>query len=349
MEIVIINLVHRRSRRARILALASALKEASQSTKYPITRIHLMEAVDGVTHSFEELHELYGGLSPFPYWQLEDKENRYPSSWRGGLTSGGIASGLSHMDVVKVCKNNSPVLVMEDDCVLTSTDPESVVSYFIACIEEAISSVPDWDMLLLGASGHRRDLSAAQPVILPNGLSSDLIEMAGFSYLTTMYFLSPRGRRKLELNRSATLGAMLPFDELHNAMAGLTPRDDVIERISHQCHRLVLLSSQTSYVRQDPHDCVHDTLVSSKRKQPDTPETDSTEGVFDKSELIPFKTFFPLKSGFVPVTWWRRDTGLSQSCVQSHALASKAKHVKQREGVLAVINRERERRFLETT
>jgi hypothetical protein len=268
----IINLLNRTSRRRKILNLAANLKGASSSLRRvsQIESINFMEAVDGVSQSFEQLFERYG-MKPFSNWAIEDLENRYPSSWRKPQTSGGIASGLSHLDMVELLSKVSgmgdslpPVLlILEDDCVLTTSgDYERAWGYFSQCLLEADRHVPDWDMIMLGAAGHRPDISPSRPIGSDSRHTSSVIEYAGFSYLTTMYFISCRGVEKLKTARSVCISHMLAFDELHNALAGLNCREDV-KQVFQNCPKLVLLSSKTSLVRQDPHDCVHDTAVSS--------------------------------------------------------------------------------------
>lgn len=261
-NVIVINLLCRKSRRQRILKLISLLKIASQKTEFPIHSVSILEAVDGVHQSFPQLQKRYG-LKPFPNWAAPSVDDfRFPSSWRSNQTSGGIASGLSHLDVACVAASNEDesnedselTLVMEDDCVLT-VPPEAAYTYFINCLKEAMAEKCGWDMILLGASGMRPDIAPPQPLGM-------FIERAGFSYLTTMYWLSLRGAKKLTECRKTCIENCLAFDELHNALAGLTGkvRRDVDE-IFGNLPRLDLLSSIQSLVRQDPFDGVHDTVV----------------------------------------------------------------------------------------
>jgi hypothetical protein len=271
-HVAIINLVYRKSRRVRISRLVKQLRESSQFTNFPIVSVNFVEAVDGVRQSFEELRTRYG-LERFSGWAIEDPDNEWPSSWRTEQTSGGIASGLSHLDVACIAKKEgwvgqnpgseekrSLVLVMEDDCVLTSS-PEAAYSHFTNCIEEL--GTRDWDMLMLGAAGHRPDIAKSEPV-------SQNVEKAGFSYLTTMYWLSPAGVEKLYRMRPECMQQCLAFDELHNCLAGLTveKRPNIFEKYPSACKDpLLLFSTTVSLVRQDPHDCVHDTAASNNNNR----------------------------------------------------------------------------------
>ena len=264
-HVAIINLSYRKSRRQRILRLVEQLEAASQFTSCPIVSVNFIEAVDGVRQSFSELESRYG-LKPFANWAIEDADNKYPSSWRVAQTSGGIASGLSHLDVAAMAKkfewvqNNDYVLVMEDDCALTA-NPEAAYGHFLNCLSDANRYVPEWDMVMLGAAGHRPDIAPS----IEAGTAS--IERAGFSYLTTMYWLSNHGVEYLTRTRSICVANGLAFDELHNALAGLTGRvRPDVERIFSKLGPLVLLSARQSLVRQDPHDCVHDTAVTRRRR-----------------------------------------------------------------------------------
>jgi len=282
-----------------------------------IKSINFMEAVDGVSQSFDELFDRYG-VKPFPGWAIEDIENRFPSSWRKGQTSGGIASGLSHLDITELlwdkvvmvdssgepqAGGTSPVLlIMEDDCVLTGNDISRAWEYFTACLADADTHVPNWDMIMLGAAGHRPDIALATEV-----RDSHNIEISGFSYLTTMYFISNRGVAKLRQARSVCLENMLAFDELHNALARLTSRRDVDERFF-STEPLVLLSSKISLVRQDPFDCVHDTMVTSGCRRGSLPLDHRLPSSGTGRETIsPFSFQISLKSASqVGVCWWRR-------------------------------------------
>ena len=291
-HIAIINLVCRPSRRRRILSLANRLRASVPSIK----SVNIIEAVDGVQHSFSELSETYN-LYPFSNWAILDLENKMPSSWRVEQTSGGIASGLSHLDVSRWAlkeifsnplNSKDIVLVMEDDCVI-SGQIESVWTYFDSCLSDAIKLVPNWHMLLLGASPPRVDIASPKPV--PG--SSD-IEFSGFSYLTTMYFLSCAGANFLDSKRDLCLSNGLAFDELHNALAGSTSvRKDVEVKFNPTRDPLILLSSLQSFVKQDPYDCVHDTAVTrrdSKRHDVEPP--------IQNHPLVPHH--------IENAVWWRR-------------------------------------------
>ena len=261
-EVAVINLVYRKSRRVKIMKLISELREAAKFTDFPIVSVNFIEAVDGVRQSFDQLERRYG-LVPFSEWPIEDPENRFPSSWRLPQTSGGIASGLSHLDVAaRVVGNGRYVLVLEDDCVLTSS-PEAAYGHFINCLEEANGLVPDWHMVMLGAAGHRPDI--APPQALENG---GLVEVAGFSYLSTMYWLSVAGAKYLCEKRPLCIPNCLAFDELHNALAGLggSVRPEIYEKFNLHTNRLRLVSAIQSLVRQDS-DCTHDTLSTNNRRR----------------------------------------------------------------------------------
>ena len=296
-HVVIINLVCRQSRRKRILSLSNKLAEWSSGQKFEIVDIHLLEAVDGVSQSFFELEKRYG-LKPFRDWPMD--QANVPSTWKVGQTSGGIASGLSHLDVgllmsLKVDAGDwsvdDLVLVMEDDCVLVGND-ESCWDKFQQCVADANTHVPNWHMLLLGASGHRADISPSIPI-------TSLVEYPGFSYLTTMYFLTYSGCLNLVKNRSICLKNALPFDELHNALARTNQiRKDVLKVYS-KTQKLVLLSSVRSMVKQDPFDCVHDTAVSAKHSA----HTHTTQpSQVDNLTAHPIN--FP--SSKCQFWWWRR-------------------------------------------
>jgi GR25 family glycosyltransferase involved in LPS biosynthesis len=244
---------------------------------------------------------------------MNDPDSKYPSSWRKGQTTGGIASGLSHIDTTSLLTTSPSwrpgdyILILEDDCVLTG-DIVRTWDLFLTFIFDANKYVPDWDMLMLGAAGHRPDICPSKPIE-----GSSTIEFAGFSYLTTMYFISERGVKKLEAFRPLCLGNMLAFDELHNALANLSGRKDVcakfFPRESKNYFPLVLLSSIQSLVRQDPFDGVHDTEVSAGNR------TDSNR-VFRSStdddpklgdELIAYPMDVPIAgSDWDCIYWWRR-------------------------------------------
>lgn len=298
-HVAIINLVYRKSRRTRILKLVNHLRAASQFTAHPIVSVNFVEAVDGVRQSFQELEERYG-LKPFSGWAVEDPENKFPSSWRKAQTSGGIASGLSHLDIPCLAKQfgwsdseegKNYVLVMEDDCVLTSS-PEAAYSHFLNCLEEAEKLEPCWDMVMLGAAGHREDIAGSETIE-----AASHIERSGFSYLTTMYWLSQPGCGKLILNRPSCVENCLAFDELHNALAGLTARvrPDVADRLKNlPGGNLCLLSAMQSLVRQDPHDCVHDTTATNaktRRKSSVVEDEDEGDVLPPEVSIMPSNTF----------------------------------------------------------
>lgn len=270
MHVVVINLVYRKSRRARVLKLVNQLRAASQHTELPIVSVNFLEAVDGVRQSFLDLDHRYG-LRPYQSWAIEDIDNKYPSSWRMEQTSGGIASGLSHLDVatlaLEIDKNGQDhILVMEDDCVLTGSSVETAYSYMCNCIADA-NRAGTWDMILLGAAGHRPDIAPASDLSIP----SLHVEVAGFSYLTTMYWLSTCGSEKLRKVKPLCMHHCLAFDELHNVLAGLTNkvRPDIFEIFIPvlKADPLILLSSKQSMVKQDPHDCVHDTAATNRGRR----------------------------------------------------------------------------------
>ncbi len=307
-HVAIINLVYRKSRRNRIMKLVGQLREAAKYTNYPIVSVNFVEAVDGVRQSFDQLETRYG-LKPFPDWAIDDPENRFPSSWRIPQTSGGIASGLSHLDVAALARNwyssdsTKYVLVMEDDCVITSS-PEGVYGHFINCVEEAEKNSPDWDMIMLGAAGHRPDIAPPRPFSSNNGL----VEHAGFSYLTTMYWLSKAGSRKLVESRPLCVPNCLAFDELHNVLAGLTGQVRPELRKISETGGLNLLSSVQSLVRQDPYDCVHDTAATSRKGN--KVETDEDDVAPPEVTTPPIRSYDlePMKSFTVGigVNWYRR-------------------------------------------
>jgi len=297
-HVVVINLLCRKSRRMRILKLVSLLKAASLKTHFPIVSVNILEAVDGVNQSFGQLEQRYG-LKPFAKWAIPDPENRFPSSWRVNQTSGGIASGLSHLDVaaLSVQLHHSLTLVMEDDCVLT-VPPEAAYKYFCDCL----ATNSEWDLLLLGAAGMRPDIAPAEE------LAGD-VNRAGFSYLTTMYWLSEAGAKKLTKNRKVCIENCLAFDELHNALAGLTGRvrSDVAS-VFKLCQHIELFSSKQSLVRQDPYDGVHDTVViaSSPRKEDDVaPPLRSDGSIFELEKLTPVTLTLPGRLD-MQVVWHRR-------------------------------------------
>ena len=286
------------------------MKTFSQQTRFPITSVNLLEAVDGVSQSFHRLDQRYS-LKPFSGWAIKDEENRYPSSWRKDQTTGGIASGLSHLDVARLASekpSDGPhyVLVMEDDCVLTS-EVASVYPYFVTCLEEANEFRPGWDMLMLGAAGHRIDIAEPRPI--PGSFN---VEKAGFSYLTTMYLLSPEGVGKWFRNRDICIRNCLAFDELHNAVAGLNKRPDVINTFA-GCERINLISSTQSLVRQDPQDGVHDTnVIASGRRRSVESFEDEDEDVLPPGVEIPLTEAAgkPLTEAVVeyPISVWVKQT-----------------------------------------
>ena len=298
----IINLLNRPSRRQKILSLAQSLRRASFCSPGEIVSINLIEAVDGVSQSFDDLNTRYR-LRPFPNWAIPDPDNKFPSSWRKGQTTGGIASGLSHLDATSLIttspawKPGDYILILEDDCTLTG-DVEKCWDYFLACLVDANQFVPKWDMLMLGAAGHRFDISPSKPIA-----ESDFIEIAGFSYLTTMYFISEKGVSKLASCREICLGNMLAFDELHNALANLSNRRDVKTCFA-PCLAtpLVLLSSTQSHVRQDPHDCVHDTEVSAGSRVNGVREDSSLGHDVLADTVVPYKMEIECET----IYWWRR-------------------------------------------
>lgn len=296
----IINLLNRPSRRQKIISLALSLRRASFCSPGEIVSINLIEAVDGVSQSFDELNQRYG-LRPFPNWAISDVENKFPSSWRKGQTTGGIASGLSHLDATSLITTSSSwrsgdhILILEDDCTLTC-DVKKCWDYFLTCLIDANKFASNWDMLMLGAAGHRFDISPSTPIV-----ESDTIEFAGFSYLTTMYFISEKGVSKLSSCREFCLQNMLAFDELHNALANLSKRADV-EKIFAPClvSPLVLLSSKQSHVRQDPSDCVHDTEVSAGSRVNEPRNIEPNNRVNDT--IVAYKIEIECES----IYWWRR-------------------------------------------
>jgi hypothetical protein len=308
----IINLLNRPNRRQKIISLAAELRRASFCSSGEIVSLNLVEAVDGVSQSFEELFFRYG-LKPFSNWAISDPENKFPSSWRKGQTSGGIASGLSHIDTASLLMSSPSfhpgdyLLILEDDCYLTTSDVKKSWDYFLECLTSANRLVPEWEMLMLGAAGHRSDIAPARPVV-----GSDIIEYAGFSYLTTMYFMSQKGAEKLASVRTTCLSNMLAFDELHNALAGLSSRRDVeLKFPSCLIAPLVLLSSTQSLVRQDPQDGVHDTEVSAGSRVSRWQEKASVDSGNNlptgRDNIVPYKlTLSVAKGGSESINWWRR-------------------------------------------
>lgn len=312
----VINLLCRKSRRGRILKLCAQLKKTAEESAFPITSVNLIEAVDGVSQSFDQLEQRHG-LKPFSNWPISDPESKYPSSWRVPQTSGGIASGLSHLDIAAIAHSfewltqslDAYILVLEDDCYVTT---DAAYAYFVKCLEEANATCPDWDMLLLGAGGHRPDIAQAIPI---PGASE--IEIAGFSYLTTMYWLSPRGVGKLLKNRTICVEHCLAFDELHNALSGLSSRGDV-NSVFAACEPLKLLSSLQQMVKQDPHDGVHDTtVIASNSKRYVVADDDDVPPPFlgmagqiahppptDLEKTVPFR--IPVEHLKLEVNWYRR-------------------------------------------
>lgn len=310
MNVIVINLLCRKSRRLRILKLIALLKKASEKTNFPIVSVSILEAVDGVNQSFRQLEKRYG-LKPFSDWAIpDDRICAMPSSWRSNQTSGGIASGLSHLDVAahalgNINKKNQLTLVMEDDCVLT-VPPETAYSYFASCVEDAEIFKVNWDMILLGASGMRPDIAPSCEI------NSQLIEKAGFSYLTTMYWLSHEGAVKLGKNRKLCIENCLAFDELHNVLAGLTERVRFdVKNIFSSKTPIHLYSSKQSLVRQDPYDGVHDTVViASCREQDDDVESPPPQGAnFHLLErLTPIPVTVPGRIE-MEIVWLRRRFG----------------------------------------
>ena len=311
-NVIVINLLCRKSRRLRILKLIALLKKASEQTNFPIVSVSILEAVDGVNQSFRQLEKRYG-LKPFPNWAVSDDHScALPSSWRSNQTSGGIASGLSHLDVAahavgNINKKDQLTLVMEDDCVLT-VPPETAYTYFASCVEDA----QDWDIIMLGASGMRPDIAPACETD-----SSRFIEKAGFSYLTTMYWLSHEGAVKLVKNRKLCVENCLAFDELHNVLAGLTERvrSDVKQIFSSKTP-IRLYSSKQSLVRQDPYDGVHDTVViaSCRENNEDDDDVESPPPQlgrrenFELEKLIPVPLTVPGRIE-MEIFWLRRRFG----------------------------------------
>ena len=330
-HVAVINLLCRKGRRGRILRLVAALRQAAEKTGFPIESVHLVEAVDGVRQSFSQLRERYG-LKPFENWAISDPESKFPSSWRVSQTSGGIASGLSHLDVALLGSSfagpNDYVLVLEDDCYVTQ---ETAYEYFVICLEEANRTYPDWDILLLGAGGHRPDIASAKPIS-----GADNIEVAGFSYLTTMYWLSQRGLKKLVNNRPVCVSNCLAFDELHNALAGLSNRPDV-NSVFANCERIVMLSSLQQLVKQDPHDGVHDTVViasDSRRYEAEEDVAPPTIGVGCSNTGLEAMTPFVLDIDNlkISVTWHRRRVkpGIPYEVLMKDLGLSKQKLLKRR-------------------
>ena len=318
-HVVVINLVYRKSRRARVLKLVNQLRAASQHTDLPIASVNFLEAVDGVRQSFSDLEDRYG-LRPYQSWAIEDVENKYPSSWRTEQTSGGIASGLSHLDVATLAKeltssDSDYILVMEDDCVLTATSVETAYSYMCNCVSDA-TRAGAWDMILLGAAGHRPDIAPACDLSIP----SVHVEKAGFSYLTTMYWLSACGSEKLRKVKPLCMQHCLAFDELHNVLAGLTDRvrpdiAKVFEPVLSD--PLILLSSKQSMVKQDPHDCVHDTaatnrgrrrsdIVSSESEHDVAPPTVDVTPIRETVRSVVSEKLTPIAIESANVVWYRR-------------------------------------------
>ncbi|KAF4668247.1 hypothetical protein FOL47_003102, partial [Perkinsus chesapeaki] len=263
-NVVVINLLHRVQRRRKMLHTLGLLQDAGLKAGFRV-HSHIVEAVDGVTQSLMELNNRYG-VRPYPDWKIPSSSPQYikvPPSWKESLTSGGIASTLSHLDIAVLIRARgwvTPTIVAEDDFELVCSPAEfwSHLSQLLqdADTESNRSGVP-WDMIMLGSGPHREDVCPPRPVDCSDGR----LEVAGFSYLTTMYLLSPCGASKLAEARPRILHNCVVFDDLHNVLAGLCAATRPHLHELYEDVQLVLLDSVRKLVCQDRGDCGHDTEV----------------------------------------------------------------------------------------
>ncbi|KAF4736061.1 hypothetical protein FOZ63_013878, partial [Perkinsus olseni] len=123
-------------------------------------------------------------------------------------------------------------------------------------------------MIMLGSGRHREDVCPPRPIPCSDGR----LDVAGFSYLTTMYLLSPCGARKLSNTRPRILHNCVVFDDLHNILAGLCEASRPHLHQLYEDVQLVLLDSVRKLVCQDRSDCGHDTEVNAgpRKRRSDT-------------------------------------------------------------------------------
>ncbi|KAF4733342.1 hypothetical protein FOZ62_002659, partial [Perkinsus olseni] len=229
-----------------------------------------------VSQSLVELNARYG-VRPYPQWKIpltSAQYNKVPPSWKESLTSGGIASTLSHLDVAVLVHARgwpTPTIVAEDDFELVCSPAEfwAHINLILhdADTESQHSGVP-WDMIMLGSGRHREDVCPPRPIPCSDGR----LDVAGFSYLTTMYLLSPCGARKLSNTRPRILHNCVVFDDLHNILAGLCEASRPHLHQLYEDVQLVLLDSVRKLVCQDRSDCGHDTEVNAgpRKRRSDT-------------------------------------------------------------------------------
>ena len=160
--LIAINLLNRSDRRRRVLNFYQEIIGACDGL-FKFTT-HILEACDGVTQSLAELNARYG-VTAYPNWAIKQNQtNRYPSSWIRPQLSGGIASSLSHLDAICLARSRNwlekrypdepqPILLIaEDDISLLSSSPRHFLQQLSSLLSESDRTIPDWDMLLLGAS-----------------------------------------------------------------------------------------------------------------------------------------------------------------------------------------------------
>ena len=323
--LIAINLLNRVGRRRRVLTLFSQLQQAAAASGRFKISTAILEACDGVTQSLSDLKSRYD-VTPYPNWALSEAEAKgRPASWRAPQISGGIASSLSHLDAIDLALGQghldrhsasepAPILLVAEDDISIFSSASVFLDQLGDAIDETERLVPDWDMLLFGASESRVDI--APPVSI-----SDNLQYAGFSYLTTLNAVSRSGAEKFRVSRAAVLRDCLVFDELHNALAGLTftARPDIAS-LYQRLPRLVLLSVKRNLARQEPRDCIHDTEVSacSRRASADTSNGWSHDGPLEQTRteiLYPYRVnLFDRAS---EVIWWRRTEGLDRHELES--------------------------------
>jgi hypothetical protein len=310
--LIAINLLNRVDRRKRVINLFQQIQSSCQGLFEIIPGI--LEACDGVTQSLSELNNRYG-VTAYPNWALtESGLMGRPPSWRLPQLSGGIASTMSHLDAISLAhdrgwlERRSPdepqpiLLVAKDDISLFGLNARSFLEQLAMLLSEGDHLVPDWDMMLFGASESRGDISKSQPL-------SENLEIAGFSYLTTLFAVTLGGVKKFRSGREIILRNCIVFDELHNALAGLTSnaRPD-LDQIYHGIPRVRMLSARRNLVRQEPKDCIHDTEVSACSRRQTAVDQDRRPPA-EPELLTPYK--IPVVDLGV-VYWWRRSAHLQK-------------------------------------
>ena len=314
--LVAINLLNRTDRRRRVVNLFQQIQSACSGLFEIIPAI--LEACDGVTQSLVELNSRYG-VTAYPNWAINGNDPTtigYPASWRQPQLSGGIASTMSHLDAISLAHDRGwlerrnpdepqPILlVAEDDISLFGVNVRSFLDQLSQLLCEGDRLVPDWDMMLFGASECRSDIAKSQPL-------SENLEIAGFSYLTTLFAVTRPGVAKFRLSRETIIKNCIVFDELHNALAGLTSsvRPD-LDAIYGGLPRIKMLSARRNLVRQEPKDCIHDTEVSACSRRPAEltarPPAEPEQLTGYKVPVVDLGTVY----------WWRRSATLTREEVE---------------------------------